>query len=140
MIGEQILNYQIQAKIGEGGMGSVYLAVHNQLNRRAAIKALHPTYVNNLQIRERFKNEAATMAHLRHPNIVSLYDYLETNNGLYLIMEFVEGSPLDDYINNTTGPLPEYEQLNCFLKYLMVLNMLIIKELYIEILNHPTSS
>ena len=118
MIGEQILNYRIQAKIGEGGMGSVYLAIHTQLHRKAAIKALHPTFVNNLQIRERFKNEAATMAHLRHPNIVGLYDYLETSNGLYLIMEYVEGSPLDVYISETTGPLPEARAIKLFSKVL----------------------
>ncbi|MDX2304951.1 MAG: serine/threonine-protein kinase [Microscillaceae bacterium] len=118
MIGEQILNYRIQAKIGEGGMGSVYLAIHNQLNRKAAIKALHPTLVNNIQIRERFKNEAATMAHLRHPNIVNLYDYLETPNGLFLIMEFVEGDPLDSFIKETTGPMPEARAVRIFSKIL----------------------
>jgi serine/threonine protein kinase len=106
-VGEQVLNYKITAKLGEGGMGSVYVGSHIQLGRKAAIKALHPNLVNNPMIRERFKNEAATMAHLRHPNIVGLYDYLETTNGLYLIMEYVQGKPLDDYINQISGPIPE---------------------------------
>ncbi len=107
MIGQQILNYQIIHKIGEGGMGSVYLAKHTQLDRKAAIKALHPNLVNNLQIRERFKNEASTMAHLKHPNIVSLYDYMESPQGLFLIIEFVEGHALDDFIQKISGPIAE---------------------------------
>lgn len=107
MIGQQILNYQIINKIGEGGMGSVYLAKHTQLDRKAAIKALHPNLVNNPHIRERFKNEASTMAHLKHPNIVSLYDYMESPQGLFLIIEFVEGYPLDEFIQKVSGPISE---------------------------------
>ncbi len=118
MIGEQILNYRILAKLGEGGMGTVYLAEHIQLARRAAIKALHVNLVNNAQIRARFKNEAATMAHLKHPQIVSLYDYLETAQGLYLIMEYVEGKPLDEYIEKVSGPIPENRALRLFVKIL----------------------
>lgn len=107
MIGERLLNYQIQTKLGEGGMGSVYLAYHTHLDRKAAIKALHANYVNNPQIRQRFKNEASTLAHLKHPNIVSLYDYLETPQGLFLIMEYIHGKPLDNYIDEISGPIPE---------------------------------
>ncbi|NJL12604.1 MAG: serine/threonine protein kinase [Microscillaceae bacterium] len=118
MLGQQILNYRITAKIGEGGMGSVFKAQHTQLDRPAAIKALHPNLVSNAMIRERFKNEAATMAHLRHPNIVSLYDYLETPQGLFLIMEFVEGYPLDRYIQEVSGPIPEARALALFTKIL----------------------
>ena len=57
MIGAQVLNYRIDSKIGEGGMGSVYLASHLQMRRKAAIKALHPNLVNNTQIRERLHCE-----------------------------------------------------------------------------------
>ncbi|MCS6820614.1 MAG: serine/threonine protein kinase [Microscillaceae bacterium] len=118
MIGEQILNYKITSKIGEGGMGAVYLAMHTQIERKAAIKVLHPTYVNNPIIRERFKNEAATMARLKHPNIVDLYDYLEAPTGLYLIMEYVEGKPLDEYIAKISGPLSEEKAIHIFSKVL----------------------
>ncbi len=118
MIGAQVLNYRIDSKIGEGGMGSVYLASHLQMRRKAAIKALHPNLVNNTQIRERFRNEAEAMASLKHPNIIDLYDFLETNQGLFLIMEFIEGKPLDDYVRTVTGPLPEDRAIGLFSKAL----------------------
>jgi len=114
MIGEQVLNYRIVSALGEGGMGNVYLAQHIQLGRQVAIKALHANLAGNPLIRERFKNEAATMAHLQHNNIVSLYDYLEATNGLFLIMEFVQGTPLDVYINTISGPIPEDKVIDFF--------------------------
>jgi serine/threonine protein kinase len=118
MIGEQILNYRIISKIGDGGMGSVYLAQHVQLGRQAAIKALHANLVNNPHIRERFKNEAATMAHLQHNNIVALYDYLESTSGLFLIMEFVQGKPLDELIKTISGPIAEEKAIGLFAQVL----------------------
>ena len=117
-IGSYVLNYVVERRIGEGGMGVVYLAQHTQLNRKAAIKALHPMYVHNPAIRERFRQEAATMAQLKHPNIVDLYDYLEEPDALYLIMEFVEGRELDDYIQNVSGPIPEERAIQLFTKML----------------------
>ncbi len=107
MIGEQIANYKLIAKLGEGGMGTVYVGSHIQLGRKAAIKVLHPNLVNNPQIRERFKNEAATLANIRHQNIVGLYDYLETTKGLFLIMEYVQGKSLDEFIAQVSGPIEE---------------------------------
>ena len=107
MIGTRILNYEIKSLIGEGGMGAVYMAEHLQVNRKVAIKVLHPKFLKNEEIKLRFKNEAATLSHLHHPNIVGLFDYLEDETGLYLIMEYVDGVQLDDYISNTTGPMPE---------------------------------
>ncbi|TAF67744.1 MAG: serine/threonine protein kinase [Cytophagales bacterium] len=111
MIPAQILNYVVERKIGEGGMGTVFLAHHLQLNRKAAIKALHPLYVSNPYIRERFRQEAALLAELKHPTIVSLYDYLEEPQGLYLIMEYIEGKPLDEYISQVSGPISEAKTL-----------------------------
>jgi serine/threonine protein kinase len=107
MIGEKILNYKIASLLGEGGMGSVYLAEHLKLGRKVAIKSLLPQLVNNESIRSRFTNEAKLMSDLQHQNIVSLYDFHEDENGLYLIMEFVEGTPLDEYIQKVTGPIQE---------------------------------
>lgn len=118
MIGQHILNYKIIQLIGEGGMGSVYLAEHTQFHRQVAIKALLPQYVKNEEIRLRFKNEAATMAHLQHPNIVSLHDYIEDETGLYLIMEYVQGKPLDEYIQEVTGPMPEDKAVPIMLQVL----------------------
>ena len=107
MIGKTILNYKIISLIGEGGMGTVYLAEHAHMARKVAIKVLLPQLMKHEQIRQRFKNEAATMAHLQHPNIVSLIDYYEDEAGMYLIMEYVEGVTLDNYIKDVSGPLPE---------------------------------
>jgi serine/threonine protein kinase len=107
MIGQTILNYKIESLIGEGGMGSVYLATHTQMNRKVAIKALLPQFMANAEVKQRFKNEASTLAHLQHPNIVGLFDYIEDETGMYLVMEYVEGTPLDDFISNVTGPMPE---------------------------------
>ena len=106
MIGKKILNYEIKKLLGEGGMGNVYLAEHTQLGRKVAVKSLHPQLVKNEGLRARFKNEASTMAHLQHPKIVTLYDYVEEEDGLFLIMEFVEGLPLDEYIREKSGPIP----------------------------------
>ena len=99
MINQQIQNYKILSLLGEGGMGTVYLAEHVKLGRKVAIKSLHAQFVNSKEIRARFMNEAKVMAQLQHPNIVNLYDYVETENGLYLIIELVDGKPIDDYIN-----------------------------------------
>lgn len=107
MIGKSILNYEIKSLIGEGGMGSVYLATHTQVNRTVAIKSLLPQFMANEEIKQRFKNEASTLAHLQHPNVVGLFDYVEDESGMYLVMEYVEGMPLDDFIKNVTGPMPE---------------------------------
>jgi serine/threonine protein kinase len=114
MIGKQILNYKIESLLGEGGMGSVYLAVHTQLNRKVAIKALNPSLVKNHGIRARFKNEAATLSQLNHPNIVMLFDYLEEEAALYLIMEYVEGKTLEEYIQTVSGPIPEIKAIPLF--------------------------
>ena len=109
MIGKKILNYEIKSLIGEGGMGNVYLGEHTQIGRKVAIKVLHQRLASNESLRERFRNEASAMALLQHPNIVMLHDYLESEDGLFLIMEYVEGIDLDDYIRKVTGPIGEEE-------------------------------
>ncbi len=84
MIGQTISNYEIKSILGEGGMGVVYLAEHIKLGRKVAIKSLHVQFLNSAEIRARFINEAKMMAELQHPNIVTLYDYVEDDNVLYL--------------------------------------------------------
>ncbi len=105
MIGKQILNYKIISLLGEGGMGDVYLAEHLTIKRKVAIKVLKPVLVKNDEIKRRFKNEASVMAQLQHSNIVGLLDYLEDEDGLYLIMEFVEGKTLDIFLSELSEPL-----------------------------------
>jgi len=105
MIGQTINNYVIERKLGEGGMGNVYLARHNRVYRIVAIKVLHQNLFANESIRNRFKNEANALIKLGHPNIVKIYDYVELDNLACLIMEYIEGYTLDDYINQISGPL-----------------------------------
>jgi len=114
MIGERILNYKIESRLGEGGVGTVYLASHTQLGRKVAIKVLNPALVDNADIRERFRNEATTLSALQHVNIITLYDYLEQEKELFLIMEYAPGQSLDSYIHQITGPIPEQKTIYFF--------------------------
>ena len=107
MIGKQILNYKIESLIGEGGMGNVYLATHEKLGRKVAVKSILPQFAKNEEIKSRFENEARTMSKLHHPNIVSLYDYYSGEEGLFLFMEFVEGKELQDYLDDLGKPIDE---------------------------------
>jgi serine/threonine protein kinase len=118
MINKQLLSYKIISVLGEGGMGAVYLAEHTSFDRKVAIKAIHPHLAKNEEIRQRFKNEAATMARLQHPNIVGLYDYFVDDEGLYLIMELVEGVELESYLQNIGSPLDEHVSA-AFMKQLL---------------------
>lgn len=113
-----LLNYKILRVLGKGGMGTVYLARHAQINRLVAIKELKPQFARDRSIRERFKNEAALMANLSHPNIVSLHDYIEMPSGVYLVMEYVEGTTLDHFIHRVSGPVPENRAIDIFVQIL----------------------
>lgn len=106
MIGKTINNYLIERKLGEGGMGEVYYARHNKVDREVAIKVLHSHLFQNESIHNRFKNEANALIKLSHPNIVKIYDYVEQENFACLIMEYINGYTLDVYLNNYSGPLP----------------------------------
>lgn len=111
MIGKRVKGHEIISLIGEGGMGNVYKAKHSEIGRIVAVKMLHPRYLSETSLKERFKNEARALAQLQHPNIVTLYDYEESEEGLFLIMEYVEGQELDQYIHKVTGPIPEESAL-----------------------------
>lgn len=110
--------YTIEKTLGTGGMGTVYLAVHSQIDRKAAIKALKPHLAQNPDIRMRFKNEASLMAKLHHPNIVDLYDYVELGDNLFLVMEYVQGVTLEQYTSEISGPLSESQAKRVFAKIL----------------------
>ena len=89
----QLAGYMIQERIGMGGMGEVYKAFHPGLNRVAAIKILHQK-----DMAERFRNEAYIQSSVNHPHIAKLYEYLHHGDKPCIIMEYVEGFPLDEYI------------------------------------------
>lgn len=107
MTNKNVLNYTIDSKISEGGMGIVYAGHHNTLGRKVAIKVLLPELANDPQIIERFINEANTLSKLTHQNIVSLYDLTNFENNLYLIMEYIDGVPLDRVISQNGAFHPD---------------------------------
>jgi serine/threonine protein kinase len=98
MIGETISHYRVIGKIGEGGMGVVYLAEHTLLGRRVAIKTISANRDSQDQhFRSRFLREAQAVSKLSHPNIATVYDYGETDSGQpYIVMELIEGQTLAD--------------------------------------------
>jgi serine/threonine protein kinase len=96
MIGENLGSYRVVRKIGEGGMGAVYLAEHTLLQRKAAVKVLLPAFSNDEEVVQRFFNEAKATNAIAHPAIVQVFDVGNLKDGrAYLIMEFLEGESLD---------------------------------------------
>ncbi len=90
--------YEIQAKIGDGGMAAVYKALDLKLNRIVALKILRDSYSADPQFLVRFKREAEQAAGLNHPNIVRVYDVGDEGDLHYIVMEYIEGSNLKDVI------------------------------------------
>ncbi|HKP47140.1 MAG TPA: tetratricopeptide repeat protein, partial [Pyrinomonadaceae bacterium] len=105
MIGETISHYRITEKLGEGGMGVVYLAEDTTLGRRVAIKFLSSTAK---EYRARFLREARAVSVLTHPNIATVYDYGETEDDQpYIVMELIRGQPLNEKLHEGSLPLTE---------------------------------
>ena len=97
--------YHIIAKLGSGGMGSVYKARRIHIGDSVAIKVLHPELVGDQQAIERFRREAQAAARLKHPNAVGVHDFAVSGGGLaYIVMELVEGKSLGAIIKKQ-GPL-----------------------------------
>ena len=94
MIGTEISHYKIIKKLGQGGMGHVYLAEDTRLGRNAAIKLLAPEFIRDENIKERFKREAQAVAALNHKNIVTIYEFGDFKGNPYIVMEYVEGESL----------------------------------------------
>jgi serine/threonine protein kinase len=92
--GTQFGRYEIRSKIGEGGMGEVYSAHDNELDRDVAIKLLPNEFVADDDRRGRFKQEARVVSALNHPNILTIYEIGENEHGSFLATEFVEGKTL----------------------------------------------
>jgi serine/threonine-protein kinase len=103
---EQLRDYKIIKKIGEGGMGTVYLANDVMLERKVAIKVLNPLLTKESHFTERFRHEAKVQASLIHSNIVTLYNYFYEGDNYCMVMEYIEGVTLKQLITNT-GPVSE---------------------------------
>ena len=98
LIGKMIENYRIVSVLGKGGMGIVYKAFDTKLDRYVAIKMLNSQVLDKERFIERFKREAKNHAKLSHPNIVTVYGFIEYSNLLGIVMEYVEGESLEKVI------------------------------------------
>ncbi|MGB5753390.1 MAG: serine/threonine-protein kinase, partial [Thermoanaerobaculia bacterium] len=98
MIGQTLGHYRITAKLGEGGMGEVYLAHDSELDRRVALKVLPQAFADREDLLQRFRIEAKTLASLSHPNIVTIYSVESVAGVNFLTMELLEGKNLSAYI------------------------------------------
>jgi serine/threonine protein kinase/Tfp pilus assembly protein PilF len=98
MIGKTLSHYKILGELGEGGMGTVYVAEDQNLGRKVAIKLLHEEMASSPDRLERFRREAQAVAALNHPNIVTIHSIEEAPEGHFITMELVEGKGLDQLI------------------------------------------
>src|SRR3989442_15954532 len=92
--GTKLGRYEIRSKIGEGGMGEVYLAEDAQLHRKVALKVLPAEVAANQDRMRRFNQEAQAAAALNHPNIAHIYEIGEHNGTNFIAMEFIDGLTL----------------------------------------------
>ncbi len=105
MSNEMIGKYEILEKRGEGGFGVLYKAMDPMIERVVALKVLHTQYASNERLSAWFKREAKAMARLNHPNIVTIHSFEIEGDRHFIIMEYVEGSALDEDLKQS-GPMP----------------------------------
>ncbi|MGH9813733.1 MAG: serine/threonine-protein kinase, partial [Candidatus Acidiferrales bacterium] len=109
MIGKTLGHYRIVEKIGAGGMGEVYRARDDRLERDVALKVLPAGTLADEASRQRFRKEALALARLNHPNIATVHDFNTQEGTDFLVMELVSGTSLSEKL--AAGPLPEKEAL-----------------------------
>jgi tetratricopeptide (TPR) repeat protein len=105
---EKLGHYRVLEQIGSGGMGVVYLARDERLQRDVAIKVLPPDSLADDDARRRFRREALALSRLNHPNIATIHDFNTFDGVDVLVMEHIPGQGLDELIKRS-GPLPEQE-------------------------------
>ncbi|MFK7803959.1 MAG: protein kinase [Anaerolineae bacterium] len=103
IIGQKINQYRIDKILGEGGMGRVYLAWDVNLDRQVAIKLMHSQLAVQKEFRERLTQEAKTAAGLEHPSIVRVYDFGDSEHGLFIAMEYIGGGTLRNLLRTVRG-------------------------------------
>jgi len=113
MVDSTVGSYRIIEKIGEGGMGVVYKAVDQHLDRAVAIKVLHPQYLADAELLERFRAEARAQAQLNHPNLATLYAFLVENGTACIVMEYIHGESFHALVARR-GAIPAAEAVPLF--------------------------
>ncbi|HEY4242165.1 MAG TPA: protein kinase [Kofleriaceae bacterium] len=113
LLGETLAaRYQIEERLGEGAMGSVYRARHVKVGRPFAVKVLHRRLLEDAKVAQRFEREAELAGRLRHPNVVGVVDVGETHDGLrYMVMDFAEGPDLATLLSEAPMPAPRVVHL-----------------------------
>jgi len=102
------INYiELVEEIGSGGTASVMLGVDLNSGYPVAVKVLYKSLFKNETLKEKFIAEANHYLYLSHPNIVDLKDFIIKKDAYYLVMEYIEGDTLENYINKISGPIPE---------------------------------
>lgn len=104
--------YMLMDVLGAGGMGRVYRAVHTVMQRQVALKVLPKAMTTNPEVLARFLREARAVAMLDHPNIVRAYDTGVEDGNYYIVMEYVKGVSIHDYVRQN-GPMPVSLACNC---------------------------
>ncbi|MBI4259326.1 MAG: serine/threonine protein kinase, partial [Actinobacteria bacterium] len=99
--------YELEGKLGEGGMATVFRGQDRVLGRTVAVKVLAPRFVNDQTFVERFRREAQAAARLNHPNVVGVYDTGSDGNVHYIVMEYVEGRTLEQVLRADGRLMPE---------------------------------
>jgi serine/threonine protein kinase/Flp pilus assembly protein TadD len=108
MIGKTLSHFKILDKLGEGGMGAVYLAEDLELNRQVALKVLPTEMAADPERLSRFKREAKAVAALNHPNIVTIYSVEDSDEGRFISMELVKGKSLEEMIGPRGLPVAKF--------------------------------
>ena len=108
--GDEFGPYRIESVLGRGGMGTVYLATHERLERRVAVKVIAPALADEPDFRARFLRESRLAASLDHPNVIPIFDSDEIEGVLFLAMRYVDGPSLQELIREE-GPLSAGETL-----------------------------
>jgi serine/threonine protein kinase len=109
-IGQTFGNYQLERELGQGGMGTVYLAKDSGLNRHVALKILRSDLGTDPSFATKFLEEVEVTASLAHPNIIRVFTLGEQDGRLYLVMEHLDQPSLEDSMQ-TKGKIPEKEVL-----------------------------
>ena len=117
LVGSRVGAYLITKRIGSGGVGEVFKGVDVMLQREVAIKVLRDELTSDPVFLKRFSNEAQFLAKLSHPNVASVHAFLNDGGKQFMVMEYVAGISLDEFIRSG-GPVPVERALNIFRKAL----------------------